>query len=100
MMLNTGSFTTDQIWLVIGFLGQAVFFMRFLVQWIASEKCRESVIPQAFWYFSFLGGIILCVYAVHKHEAVFMIGQGTGLFIYARNIYLIHRHKTVQAKTA
>ncbi|MCB1539253.1 MAG: lipid-A-disaccharide synthase N-terminal domain-containing protein [Rhodospirillales bacterium] len=84
-------------WLVIGFLGQALFFMRFVVQWIVSEKSGRSVVPEVFWYFSLGGGLILFVYAVHRHDPVFMLGQGVGLFVYIRNIMLVHRHKQTRA---
>jgi len=80
--------TYSTIWLGVGLIGQALFFMRFLVQWIASERNRRSVVPRAFWYFSILGGMTLLAYAVHQRDVVFIIGQATGLFIYTRNIYL------------
>jgi len=81
--------TTEQIWLCIGFLGQGLFFMRFFVQWIASERQKKSVIPHAFWYFSLAGGLTLFLYALYRQDPVFIIGQSTGLFIYLRNIYFI-----------
>lgn len=84
---------SEHWWLVIGFVGQGLFFMRFFIQWIASEKRKESVIPEAFWFFSFFGGATLFVYAIYKQDPVFMLGQGTGLFIYARNLYLIYSKK-------
>jgi lipid-A-disaccharide synthase-like uncharacterized protein len=84
--------TTEQLWLGIGLFGQAMFSARFLVQWIVSERRRESVIPLPFWYFSIAGGAILFVYAAfHLHDPVFMLGQGAGIFVYARNLYLIRR---------
>ncbi len=79
------------IWLVVGFLGQAMFTMRFLVQWISSERQRRSVIPVAFWYFSLGGGLILLCYAVYRRDPVFILGQATGVFIYLRNLHMIHR---------
>ena len=82
--------TTDKIWLGIGLAGQTLFFMRFLVQWIASEKSRRSVVPKAFWYFSLGGGAVLFLYALHQRDLVFSIGQGTGLLIYSRNLMLLH----------
>lgn len=81
--------TAERIWLIVGFAGQALFFMRFLVQWIASERSRRSVVPRAFWYFSIGGGLVLFLYAIHKRDPVFIIGQGTGLLIYARNLMLL-----------
>jgi lipid-A-disaccharide synthase-like uncharacterized protein len=82
--------SADHVWLAIGFFGQALFTARFLVQWLASEKKKESIIPLAFWYFSISGGIVLLGYAIHKGDPVFILGQGLGVFIYLRNLYLIH----------
>lgn len=80
----------EHVWLAIGFLGQALFAGRFIVQWVVSEKRRESTIPLAFWYFSVAGGVVLLAYALYRGDPVFILGQFTGLFIYARNLYLIH----------
>ena len=79
------------IWLAVGFLGQAMFSARFIVQWIHSERQRRSVIPVAFWYFSVAGGALLLIYAVYRLDPVFILGQGAGLLIYGRNIYFIMR---------
>lgn len=89
--LPAGFWSQDHIWLGIGFFGQALFTGRFLVQWLASEKRKESVIPLAFWYFSISGGIILLAYAIHKQDPVFILGQALGVFIYLRNLHLIFR---------
>lgn len=83
---------SNTLWLIIGFTGQALFSGRFLVQWIASERQKKSVIPVMFWYFSILGGSTLLVYAIHKEDPVFILGQGGGLLIYARNLYFVVRH--------
>ena len=83
--------TMDQVWLGIGLLGQIFFSARFLVQWIASERLRRSVVPKAFWYFSIGGGATLLAYAIYRRDPVFIIGQGAGLFVYARNLYFIRR---------
>jgi lipid-A-disaccharide synthase-like uncharacterized protein len=83
--------TSEQVWLSIGLLGQAMFSMRFIVQWIASERRRRSVVPLAFWYFSVAGGVILLGYALYRRDPVFILGQGAGLFVYARNLWLIYR---------
>src|SRR5918997_1915133 len=77
------------LWMAIGFLGQAVFTARFLVQWIASERKRDSIVPVAFWWLSLAGGIILLSYAIHRRDPVIIVGQGMGLFIYTRNLMLI-----------
>lgn len=85
---------------MIGFVGQSLFFMRFFVQWIASEKAGSSIIPHAFWYFSLGGGITLFAYALYRHDPVFILGQSTGLFIYARNLYLIRRSEAATTTAA
>lgn len=82
----------NTLWLVVGFLGQALFSARFLVQWLASEKQKKSVIPVMFWYFSILGGSTLLIYSIHKQDPVFIAGQAGGLLIYARNLYFVIRH--------
>jgi len=82
------------LWLGIGFLGQAFFFSRFLVQWIASEKAGQSIFPMAFWYLSLSGGALLLAYAIWRQDPVFIIGQTTGAFIYLRNIRLRKREQT------
>jgi lipid-A-disaccharide synthase-like uncharacterized protein len=78
---------------VVGFLGQSLFFSRFLIQWWASERLGESVLPNAFWFFSLGGGAILFTYAVARRDPVFMLGQGVGLFVYSRNLWLIYGPK-------
>ena len=80
-------------WILVGFVGQFFFTMRFVAQWWASEKLKKSVIPLSFWFFSILGGILLFVYALYKKDIVFILGQGFGLFIYVRNIFLIRKSK-------
>lgn len=82
---------SDLIWLGIGFLGQALFSMRFLVQWLSSEREGRSIIPLAFWYFSLGGGLTLLAYAIYRADPVFIVGQLSGLFIYGRNLHLIFR---------
>lgn len=79
----------DLFWLGVGFLGQALFSMRFLVQWLQSERVKRSVIPDAFWYFSVAGGVTLLAYAIHRLDPVFIVGQASGLFIYFRNLHFI-----------
>jgi lipid-A-disaccharide synthase-like uncharacterized protein len=81
--------TIPSSWLAIGFLGQAMFSGRFLVQWIASERKRASVIPVAFWWLSLVGGATLLVYAIHRRDPVFMLGQAAGLVVYGRNLVLL-----------
>lgn len=78
-------------WTVVGFLGQALFFGRFFVQWIASERSKRSVVPRSFWYLSMAGGAVLLVYAIHRRDIVITVGQATGFLIYTRNLWFIHR---------
>lgn len=89
--------TTEQIWIVIGLCGQFMFFCRFFVQWLVSEKQKKSVIPMAFWYFSIVGSITLLAYSIHRMDPVFILGQSMGLFIYFRNLILIQREKIYPA---
>jgi lipid-A-disaccharide synthase-like uncharacterized protein len=84
--------TTDHLWLGIGLLGQACFSARFLVQWIATERAKRSVVPRPFWFFSVGGGLTLLAYAIYRRDPVFILGQAAGLFVYARNLYFIYRH--------
>lgn len=87
-------------WIAFGFGAQSMFFMRFVLQWIASERVKRSIVPETFWYFSFAGGFMLFIYAVHRADPVIMVGQLMGLVIYARNIYLIWLHKKTEAAEA
>jgi len=80
-------------WIVLGFVAQAMFTMRFVVQWIASEREKRSVVPVAFWFFSLGGGALLLVYAIQRQDPVFIAGQGMGLFIYVRNLWLIFNER-------
>jgi lipid-A-disaccharide synthase-like uncharacterized protein len=89
-------------WLVLGFgfAGQALFSARFLIQWIASERSRKSVVPVLFWYFSLGGGLTLFIYALYREDPVFMLGQGFGLIVYIRNLWLIRHEKHAAARLA
>jgi len=92
--------TTEMMWLAVGFIAQLMFSMRFIVQWIASERARRSIVPETFWYFSLLGGAMLFAYAIYRFDPVFMLGQGTGLIIYGRNIYFIRSHRKSESQAA
>jgi lipid-A-disaccharide synthase-like uncharacterized protein len=87
-------------WVLLGFVAQGFFTMRFLVQWIASERAKRSVVPVAFWFFSLGGGALLLIYAIQRQDPVFIAGQGLGLFIYIRNLWLIAKEqRSAMAKT-
>jgi lipid-A-disaccharide synthase-like uncharacterized protein len=76
-------------WLVVGFLGQSLFTARFVVQWLVSERQRDSVVPVAFWWLSLLGGGTLLSYAISRHDPVIIVGQAMGLCVYVRNLMLV-----------
>ena len=80
-------------WVILGFLGQLTFSMRFIVQWICSERRKESYIPLGFWYLSLVGGVILLIYSISRRDPVFIVGQASGLIVYIRNIMLIRKQK-------
>ena len=86
----------EAIMITIGFGGQALFATRFIIQWISSENAGKSVIPIAFWYFSISGGLVLLTYAIWRQDPVIIAGQSVGVFIYARNLYFIHREKKLE----
>ncbi|UWF58329.1 lipid-A-disaccharide synthase N-terminal domain-containing protein [Brucella sp. 2716] len=80
-------------WIVLGFVAQAYFTMRFIVQWLASEKAKRSVMPVAFWFFSLFGGTLLLIYAIQRKDPIFIAGQGLGLVVYIRTLWLIANEK-------
>jgi len=80
-------------WLAFGLAGQMLFGSRFIVQWISSERKKTSHIPIVFWYLSLCGGIVTAMYAIHRRDPVFIIGQSAGLIVYIRNLMLIYRHR-------
>ena len=84
-------------WLILGLVAQFLFFMRFFIQWIASEKKGKSVIPIGFWYLSISGGLLLLIYAIHIKDPIFIFGQSMGAFIYGRNLFLIYKNKKKEA---
>lgn len=83
--------TASDVWMVLGFTGQVLFGLRFVVQWIATERRKRSVIPVAFWYLSLAGSIVLLAYSIHRRDPVFIAGFSLNLIIYVRNLYFIHR---------
>lgn len=88
-----GMDTVELIWLVVGLLGQSMFMMRFIVQWIHSERHQKSIIPVSFWYLSLFGGLIVLAYGIHRVEPVIILGQLPGTLVYTRNLVLIRREK-------
>ena len=87
-------------WVLLGFLAQGLFTMRFIVQWIASERAGRSVIPLAFWIFSIGGGVLLFIYALYRRDPVFIAGQGFGVFVYLRNLYFVLHERKAAASAA
>jgi lipid-A-disaccharide synthase-like uncharacterized protein len=99
-MIHLFSLSANTLWLGVGFLGQALFSLRFLVQWISSERQRRSVVPFAFWYFSLAGGAVLLSYAIWRQDPVFILGQGAGLVIYLRNLQFRLRERREEERPA
>lgn len=89
----SGMGSVDAVWLAVGLLGQTMFMMRFVVQWLHSERHQKSVIPESFWYLSLMGGLTVLAYGLHRAEPVIILGQLPGTFVYARNLVLIRREK-------
>lgn len=85
--------TPKLLWLAVGMFGQALFSARFIIQWLASEKLRRSVVPVSFWYFSLIGGFVLLAYAIYRRDPVFVLGQAFGAVIYVRNLYFLRRER-------
>ena len=82
-------------WLIVGFMGQIFFSSRLILQWIYSEISKKSIIPLGFWFFSILGGVTLLIYAIHRKDPVFIMGQATGILIYGRNLYFINKQNKI-----
>lgn len=93
-------FSVSHLWLLVGLLGQALFASRFILQWFRSELEGRSVIPLSFWYCSVGGGVVLLAYAIYKEDPVFIIGQASELIVYARNLALIFRERSLLRATA
>jgi lipid-A-disaccharide synthase-like uncharacterized protein len=93
-----GMSSGDLLWLGIGLAGQTLFMMRFIVQWIHSERHQKSVIPVSFWYFSLLGGLTVLAYGVHRIDPVIILGQLPGTIVYVRNLMLIHGANQTQSE--
>lgn len=85
-------------WVLIGFGGQAAFFGRMAIQWVVSERRRDSVVPEAFWWLSLAGGVALFTYFVWRQDIVGVLGQSSGVVIYARNLRLIHKRRRRQQR--
>lgn len=84
--------------IVFGFIGQILFFMRFVLQWLYTERYKKSTVPLSFWYFSLAGGFMLLTYAILIKDPVFVIGQSTGAIIYLRNISLIYKERGTRSR--
>ena len=84
-------------WIVLGFVGQFFFSGRFLVQWVASERRKQSVVPTLFWWLSIGGGGCLLGYAILRRDPVIVAGQSAGLLVYFRNLMLLRRQKPAEA---
>lgn len=83
---------THSIWVITGLVGQSLFGVRFLVQWLYSERAGKSVVPPLFWYLSIAGGVLVLAYAIQRREIVFILGEVVTLLIFLRNMQLLYRH--------
>ena len=88
----------DPLWFSVGMTAQFMFFLRFFIQWVVSERKKQSVVPVVFWYLSMVGGVLLLVYSVHKRDAVFTLGSVMGCYVYMRNLRLVSRLKAQEAE--
>ncbi|MCC6672720.1 MAG: lipid-A-disaccharide synthase N-terminal domain-containing protein [Planctomycetes bacterium] len=89
---------TPWFWLAIGFVGQAIFGTRFLVQWIATERAKRVIVPALFWHMSIVGGLLLLSYAIYQRDPVFIVGQVTGTLVYVRNLVIRGREKNAPSE--
>lgn len=92
--------TSGLLWVILGFIGQLLFTGRMVIQWIASERAKQSIVPPAFWWMSLLGSSMLIIYFWWRVDIVGVIGQGTGWFVYIRNIFLLRRAREAAAAKA
>ena len=81
------------LWIIIGLAGQVFFTLRFVIQWIATERKKESTVPTLFWYLSIVGSMLLLAYALYRRDPVFILGQSFGVIVYFRNLYFIYKRK-------
>ena len=91
--------TAERLWVGLGLVGQLLFSARFIIQWIASERKRRSIIPVSFWYFSLGGSALLLAYAIYRKDPVFILGQSAGAIVYVRNLRLIRASRYPEAGT-
>ena len=91
MSLDLAGVLAFQVWDAVGWVGQALFTLRVLVQWIASERAGRSVVPGSFWWLSLLGSLALVVYVLHRRDPVFLVGVSINTAIYVRNLQLMYK---------
>lgn len=86
----------EKIFIILGLAGQLMFSARFLVQWIASEKRKKSVVPISFWFLSLFGSFFLLIYAIYRKDIVFTLGQLFGFIVYIRNLLIIKNTEKIE----
>ena len=79
--------------LLFGSMGQIIFTLRFVYQWLYSRRKNESMLPLGFWLISLSGSLIIVAYALYRRDPVLILGQSTGLIVYCRNIYILKKSK-------
>lgn len=90
----------EWFWIGFGLIGQVMFTGRFVVQWLASEKAKMSIVTKSFWTFSILGSSMLSIYAIYRRDPVFILGQVPGIFIYARNLVIMRNSERAAREAA
>ncbi|CAB4244624.1 membrane protein of unknown function [Methylacidimicrobium sp. AP8] len=104
----SGLFLADNSWLgvhwsvmkVVGWTGNLLFFIRFVIQWLATERKRTVVVPLAFWYCSLGGSLLLLIYALSRRDSVFVFAYLFTWIPYIRNLYFAHRERRLNAPPA
>ena len=89
--------TLEAVWMLVGLAGQFTFFLRFVVQWIASERKKRTVVPLAFWYLSLAGTVLVLAYALYKKDPVFILAYSLNIFLYVRNLIIAKRNPAQEA---
>lgn len=90
----------EMSWEIVGWVGQVFFGGRFLIQWIATERRKQSVVPPVFWYLSMVGTLFLLAYSIHAVKWPLIAGFSLNMIVYVRNMYFIRRAAAATATTA
>src|SRR6476660_1269997 len=81
------------VWKIVGWTGNVVFFSRFFVQWWATEKTKQVIVPNSFWWLSLTGSLLLLAYGLHRRDSVFIFAYAFTWIPYIRNLVISSRHR-------